>query len=100
MTRIPRRGDIVSLNDKRFLVTEVREGKVYSAKRLQTTFIAFDHRDSIAIRHDAIRGAMKGHLPIELIDVVLQVPGRGDVGYGHEQDLRDAESITITYIRK
>lgn len=96
--QIPKKGDIMQLGKSRVIVTEAREGKVYSFKRLQTTFIPFDPLDNIAARQKLIRDTMKDHLPIELISVSLMVSGL-EIDYGYEDDLRNADSITIIYTK-
>lgn len=98
MKKIPKKGDVMLLGEKRFLVTEVQNDQVYSAKRLQTMFIPFSEDESLEDRRHLIRDTMKDRLPIELIDVTLHKIS-GDVGYGHDQDLLEAISMTIIYTK-
>lgn len=96
--QIPKKGDIVTLGKSKVIVTEARDGKVYSFKRLQTTFITFDLGDDIPARQQIIRNTMKDKLPIELVKVSLMVSGM-EIEYGYEQDLHNAESMTIIYTK-
>lgn len=96
--QIPQRGDIMQLGENKVLITETRDGKVLSFKRLQTTFIQFKPDDTVIERQQLIRDTMKDRLPIELINVSLKVDGL-NVCYGYDQDLRHADSITLIYTK-
>lgn len=95
---IPKKGDIMQVGKSKIIVTEARDGRIYSFKRLQTAFIAFDPDEDIPTRQKLIRDKMKDQLPIELIDVTLRIDGL-EVGYGYDTDLEKAYSITIIYTK-
>lgn len=98
MERIPRKGDLFMLGENKFAVTKVVDGKVFSAKRLQTRIVEFHPLDDVRDRQKIIRDAMKDRLPIELVSAVLHINSR-TVDYGQDEDLLKADKMTITYTK-
>lgn len=98
MERIPQKGDIVLLGNKQFAITSVVDGKIHSAKRLQTFIVTFHPMDDVRDRQKIIRDSMKDRLPIELISAVLYIDGMS-ADYGLDEDLLKAEKIIITYTK-
>lgn len=96
--KVLKKGDIVHVGEKQFLVTEVHDGAVSAAKRVQTICIQFNPDDDVTERQKLIRDTMKDRLPIELINVTLKVDGL-ETYYGYDQDLRHADSITLIYTK-